>query len=141
MHRLQSPIQGGGRGTRECLAIEADTSLPGLRVRRILDGIIHARGRPEVIVTDNGPELANRVFDQWCYQRRIRHHFIQPGKPMQISTCEGFNGSFRDECLNEHWLRSFQEARRLAGFLTFSTLQTIMMPSPRTRSAFVGAPV
>ena len=100
--------------TRECLAIEVDTSLPGLRVGRVLDRIIHERGRPEVIVTDNGPEFTSRVFDQWCYQRRIRHHFIQPGKPMQNGTCESFNGRFRDECLNEHWFRSLPEARRIA---------------------------
>ena len=98
--------------TRECLAIEVDTSLPGQRVARVLDRIIHERGRPEVVVTDNGPEFTSRFFDQWCYQRRIRHHFIQPGKPMQNGTCESFNGRFRDECLNEHWFRSLPEARR-----------------------------
>jgi putative transposase len=99
--------------TRECLAIEVDTSLPSLRVARVLDRIIHERGRPEVVVTDNGPEFASRVFDQWCYERMIRHHFIQPGKPMQNGTCESFNGRFRDECLNEHWFQSLQEARRI----------------------------
>jgi len=103
-----------GTFTRECLAIEVDTSLPGLRVARVLDRIIHERGKPEVLVTDNGPEFASRVFDQWCYQRRIRHHFIQPGKPMQNGTCESFNGRFRDECLNEHWFRNLREARRIA---------------------------
>ncbi len=98
--------------TRECLAIEVDTSLPSLRVARVLDRIIHERGRPEVVVTDNGPEFASRAFDQWCYERRIRHHFIQPGKPMQNGTCESFNGRFRDECLNEHWFQSLPDARR-----------------------------
>ena len=52
----------------------------------VLDRVIHERGRPEVIVTDNGPEFTSRIFDQWCYQRRIRHHFIQPGKPMHNGT-------------------------------------------------------
>ena len=99
--------------TRECLAIEVDTSLPSLRVARVLDQIIHERGKPEMLVTDNGPEFASRIFDQWCYDRKIRHHFIQPGKPMQNGTCESFNGRFRDECLNEHWFQSLQEARRI----------------------------
>jgi len=99
--------------TRECLAIEVDTSLPSLRVARVLDRIIHERGKPEVMVTDNGPEFASRVLDQWCYQRNIRHHFIQPGKPMQNGTCESFNGRFRDECLNEHWFQSLHETRRI----------------------------
>lgn len=100
--------------TRECLAIEVDTSLPGQRVARVLDRIIYDRGKPAVLVTDNGPEFASRAFDQWCYTRKIHHHFIQPGKPMQNGTCESFNGRFRDECLNEHWFRSLDEARRVA---------------------------
>lgn len=99
--------------TRECLAIEVDTSLPSLRVARVLDRIIHARGCPETLVTDNGPEFTSRAFDQWCHQRRIRHHFIQPGKPTQNGTCESFNGRFRDECLNEHWFFSLREARAI----------------------------
>ena len=32
--------------TRECLALVADTSLPGLRVARELDAVIAIRGRP-----------------------------------------------------------------------------------------------
>src|SRR5881396_2036019 len=43
--------------TRECPAIEVDTSLGGLRVRRVLDRIVSARGLPEAIVLDNGPEF------------------------------------------------------------------------------------
>ena len=97
--------------TRECLAIEVDTSLPGQRVARVLDRIIHERGRPEVVVTDNGPEFTSRFFDQWCYQRRIRHHFIQPGKPTQNPFVESFNGKFRDHCLNQHWFSSLIDAR------------------------------
>ena len=52
--------------TRECLAIEVDTSLPGLRLGQVLDRIIHERGRPEAIITDNGPEFTRQVFNQWC---------------------------------------------------------------------------
>ncbi len=39
--------------TRECLALVADTSLPGLRVVRELDALIITRGRPAMIVSDN----------------------------------------------------------------------------------------
>lgn len=99
--------------TRECLAIEVDTSLPSLRVARVLDRVIHERGRPGQVLTDNGPEFTSRAFDQWCHQQRIHHHFIQPGKPTQNGTCESFNGKFRDECLNEHWFASLQEVRAI----------------------------
>lgn len=98
--------------TREGLAIEVDFSLPAQRVIRVLDRLIHERGAPEVIVSDNGPEFTSRAFDQWRHQRRITHHLIKPGRPMQNGTCESFNGRFRDECLNENWFRALAEARR-----------------------------
>src|SRR6476469_3047661 len=40
--------------TRECPAIEVETSLGGWRVRRVLDRIASERGVPEAIVLDNG---------------------------------------------------------------------------------------
>jgi len=43
--------------TRECLALVADTSLPGLRVVRELEAIVARRGRPVTCVSDNGTEL------------------------------------------------------------------------------------
>ena len=43
--------------TRECLAIEVDTSLGGMRVQRVLESVIDKRGRPEAIVVDNRPEF------------------------------------------------------------------------------------
>ena len=36
---------------------------------------------------------------------------IEPGRPMQNSYIESFNGKFRDECLNEHWFTSLAQAR------------------------------
>ena len=66
--------------TRECLALEPDTSLPGSRVVQILSELVAERGRPTVIVSDNGPEFTGRALDQWAYQRGVRLHFIEPGK-------------------------------------------------------------
>ena len=53
--------------TRECLATEVDTSLPGARVVRVLERLVSERGRPRQIRTDNGPEFAGRALDQWCF--------------------------------------------------------------------------
>jgi putative transposase len=41
----------------------------------------------------------------------VHLHFIQPGKPVQNACIESFNGKFRDECLNEHWVLTLQEAQ------------------------------
>ena len=54
--------------TRESLAAEVDTSLPGLRVARVLDRLGAERGLPELIVVDNGPEFAGRTMDTWAYE-------------------------------------------------------------------------
>ena len=83
--------------TRECPAIEVDTSLGGMRVRRVLDRIAAERGVPEVMVTDNGPEFRGRALAAWSEQHGVRLQFIQPGKPVQNAYVESFNGRLRDE--------------------------------------------
>jgi putative transposase len=101
--------------TRESLAIEVDTSLPGARVVQVLDRLVAARGTPREIVLDNGPELTSRVLDQWASDRGVRLRFIAPGKPVQNAFIESFNGRLRDECLNEHWFLGLGDARRTVG--------------------------
>ncbi len=100
--------------TRENLAIEVDTSIGGLRVTQVLERIIAARGLPEAILSDNGPEFAGKTVDAWAYGRGIRHQFIEPGKPMQNAYIESFNGKPRDECLNESYFVGIQDARKIA---------------------------
>jgi putative transposase len=98
--------------TRECPAIEVDTALGGLRVRRVLDRIASERGLPEAIVLDNGPEFRGRALAAWSEERGVRLEFIQPGKPAQNAFAESFNGRLRDECLNANWFTSLSDARR-----------------------------
>jgi putative transposase len=97
--------------TRECLALVADTSLSGGRVVRELDAIITIRGRPLTVVSDNGTEFTSMAILRWSQDRQIDWHYIAPGKPMQNGFIESFNGSFRDECLNETLFSSLPEAR------------------------------
>ena len=99
--------------TRESLATEVDTSLPGMRVTRVLDRLADERGLPEVITVDNGPEFAGKTLDAWAYAHGVRLHFIDPGKPVQNAFIESFNGRLRDECLNEHWFMSLPAARTI----------------------------
>jgi putative transposase len=100
--------------TREALAIEVDTSMPGTRVVQVLERLTaHPGARPREIVLDNGPELTSRALDQWAYERGVRLHFIDPGKPHQNGYIESFNGKLRDECLNEHWFQTLAHARHI----------------------------
>ena len=99
--------------TRECLAIEVDTSLSGQRVGRVLDAVARRRGAyPNRLVLDNGPECTSKALDQWAYDRGVELAFIRPGKPIENCFVESFNGRFRDECLNVHWFVSLHDARR-----------------------------
>jgi putative transposase len=97
--------------TRECLAIEVDTSLGGRRVVRVLEELKQRRGLPLKIRSDNGPEFLSRAVDQWAYEQGLHWHTIQPGRPMENGYVESFNGRFRDECLNENWFTNLADAR------------------------------
>jgi putative transposase len=99
--------------TRECLAVETDTSLGGARVVRVLERLAEFRGKPEGIKVDNGPEFSGRVLDAWAYQNKIRLDFIRPGKPVENAYIESFNGRLRDECLNTNEFVSLREAQDL----------------------------
>ena len=105
MWRTSSPVEG--------LAAEVDTSLPGPRVARVLDGIVAERGKPEMIVSDNGTELTCNAMLKWTKENGVEWHYIAPGKPQQNGFMESFNGKLRDECLNEHVFSSLAQARRV----------------------------
>ena len=97
--------------SRECPAIEIDTSISGARIVRVLERLSECHQLPKIIVTDNGPEFTSRAMLAWAEENNIRLHFITPGKPTQNAFVESFNGKFRDECLNENWFRDLQDAR------------------------------
>jgi putative transposase len=99
--------------TRECLAIEVDTSITGKRVAMVLERLADTRGLPESITVDHGPEFEGQVLDVWAYEHRLHLSFIRPGKPNDNAYIESFNGKFRDECLNEHWFLSIAHAREI----------------------------
>src|SRR5207245_9359521 len=67
--------------TREALRIEPDTSLPGLRVVRILDSLRARRGTPTAIQVDNGTGFTSRVVDQWGDQQPEVLRIIARGTP------------------------------------------------------------
>ncbi len=97
--------------SRECLALIADTSLSGVRVVRELDAIIRWRGRPTLMVSDNGTELTSMAVLRWCQETGVEWHYIAPGKPTQNAFVESFNGRFRDECLNDTLFSTLTETR------------------------------
>ena len=99
--------------SREALATVADISLSGERMTRELDAIIRRRGKPDMIVSDNGTEMTSHAVLRWCQDNAINWHYIAPGKPTQNAFVESFNGRLRDECLNESLFGNLAEARHI----------------------------
>jgi putative transposase len=112
-------------GNRQVLGIEVSTSIPSLRVIRVMEQLIEMHGKPRALRLDNGPELTSVAFTEWCASRGIDMRFIQPGKPDQNAFIERFNKTYRDEVLDayvfdsieqvqevtETWLREYNEER------------------------------
>lgn len=101
-------------GTRECLAIEVDTSLPAERVVRVLEQLERDCGLPKQIRLDNGPELISATLTDWCEENSVELCHIQPGKPTQNGFVERFNGSFRREFLNVYLFESVRQVQEMA---------------------------
>jgi len=99
--------------SRECVALEVDSSINGRRVAAVLDRLSEVRGLPLSITVDHGPEFEGQVLDAWAYEHGVQLNFIRPGKPVENAYIESFNGRFRDECLNEHWFLTMAQARRV----------------------------
>ena len=97
--------------SRECVAIEVDTSMGGSRVVRVLERLAALRALPLGIVMDNGPEFTGKALDAWAHASGVKLHYIRPGKPVENAYAESFNGRFRDECLNENWFTNLLDAR------------------------------
>jgi len=97
--------------TRECHALEVDTSFPSRRVTRVLDRAIERFGQPQAIRCDNGPELTSRHILAWAIDRKIDLLHIRPGKPTENAYVESFHGRLRDECLNTSWFWNLFDAR------------------------------
>ncbi len=89
--------------TRECLALEVDTSFASRKVTRVLEAIVAERGMPQAIHCDNESELTSRHFLAWCIERQIELVHIQPGRSMQNGQVESLHGKLRDECLRVSW--------------------------------------
>ena len=98
--------------TRECPALEVDTSFASPRVTRVLETFAAERGWPRCLRCDNGSEFTSRHFWAWCAEHQIETLYIQPGRPMQNGRTESFHGRLRDECLNVSRFQNLFDARR-----------------------------
>lgn len=97
--------------SREMVGQLVSVSISGRQVARFLDQLCKERGKPKKVICDNGTEFTSKAMFFWSKESSVSLGFIQPGKPTQNAFVESLNGKFRNECLNQHWFRSLDEAR------------------------------
>ena len=124
--------------TLECLAAIPDTSISGHRVARELTALIAQRGKPGMIVSDNGTELTSHAIFAWTKDHGVEWHYITPGRPMQNGFAESFNGKMRDELLNETLFFSLDHARQViaAWVADYNTIRPHSALAYQTPAAF-----
>lgn len=129
--------------TRECLALEAATSIKSLRLQRVLEGLFEARGAPGFLRSDNGPEFISRSLAVFLSLSGTESKFIKPGSPWQNGYAESFifdpsEGVSRCRGLSQPGRRSNQ-ACDLPQVLQRATA-TLFNLQPHTRGSHVKIP-
>lgn len=99
---------------REGLIIEADFSLPAIRVIRALDQVVEWRGKPKRIRSDNGSEYISHLLKDWAEQNDIKLEFIQPGNPQQNAYVERYNRTVRYDWLSQYIFKSINQVQEYA---------------------------
>jgi transposase InsO family protein len=99
--------------TRECLALEVDRTMTATDVVDVLIELVHARGVPGHIRSDNGPEFIAGAIRSWLGRSGIGALYIEPGSPWENGYAESFHARLRDELLDLEVFASVAEARML----------------------------
>lgn len=99
--------------TRESPTIEVSRSFSGQAVVAVLECLAQTVGLPKVIQVDNGPEFVSKALDEWAHRNGVKLAFSRPGTPTDNPFIEAFNGRFRQECLDQNWFGSLEDARTI----------------------------
>ena len=97
--------------SREMVGQLTSVSITGYSVARFLDELKEFRELPKTIVCGDGTEYTSKAMFFWSRESGVKLSFIQPGKPTQNALVGSLNGKFRNECLNQYWFKSLDEAR------------------------------
>jgi len=97
--------------TKECLAAIPDSSISGKRVVRVMKDLIETRGKPGIVLGDDGTEFTSTAVLAFAQAEKLDWRCIAPGKPTRNAFAESFQGRMRDERLNEHLFLSMNHAR------------------------------
>ncbi len=95
--------------------LRAERSMGGEKVVEVLEDAVQKQNGvyPKVISVDNGPEFTSKALDEWAHRKGVKLQFSRPATPTDNPYIESFNGRLREECLNQHWFESLEEARQI----------------------------
>jgi putative transposase len=99
--------------TRECVAIEAARSMPSWRVIAALERAASVRGVPQMITSDNGPELTSHAVTEWAARNDVTVRYSRVHTPTDNPFIESFNARLRAECADLWWTVSIKDANEL----------------------------
>ena len=97
---------------RENLCLMANTGISDARVARELDPLVRGYVKPFCIDNGRGTDFRSRAILKWAGDGGVDWHYINPGKTQRNGFIESFNGSLRDELLNEEIFDKLDDARR-----------------------------
>ena len=109
--------------TRECLKMVVARSLGSKELLEALWGLFVARGIPEYVRPDNGPEFAAKAVRQWLARVGVKTLLAEPEGPRENGYDQAFIGKMRDELLNREVFETFQEAWVVMGLGPYDELR------------------
>jgi putative transposase len=74
-------------------------------------GCCHTGGRP-LFCRYYGTEFTSKLLDHWAYWHHVGLEFSRPGKPVDNTFIEAFNGTLRRECLSLHWFLNVEDLQQ-----------------------------
>ena len=97
--------------TREALAMRIGRTCTADQVVEVLIDLVAARGAPEHLRMDNGPEMIAWALRDYCRLAGARTTYIEPGSPWENPFIESFNSRTRDELFNTEEFATLLEAQ------------------------------
>jgi putative transposase len=101
--------------TREALVMLVERRIDADRTVSELERLVAARGAPELLRMDNGPEMTANALRDWCESSDMGTAYIDPGSPWQNPFVESFHSRVRDELLDVELFACLAEAQVVIG--------------------------
>jgi putative transposase len=101
--------------TRERLDMTAERKITAHQVIERLAHLFIAKGIPEHIRSDDGPEFTAKAIRKWLEDLGVATLFIEPGSPRENGYVESLNGKLRDELLDGEIFTTLLEVKVLIG--------------------------